>query len=1028
MCHTKSVSNISEEPNSASDSVETAYLDTLKGQKPTQNSWTCHIEVNGKATLFKIDMGAEVSAVTEQTFNSISPSIHLRKPSKVLHGPNRLPLDTLGSATVSLVHNDKSTTQDVFVIPQLTHNLLGLPAITALDLVTRVDAIQSKTSIIQGKFPSLFNGLGLMSHEYEIRLKPNAKPHALFTARHVPIPLREKVQAELQRMQSLGVITKVDHPTPWCAGMVVVPKKSGEVHICVDLKPLNSNVLREVHPLPAVDETLAQLTGAAVFSKLDANSGFWQIPLAAISRHLTTFITPFGRYYFNKLPFGITSVPEYFQKKMSEILEGLQGVLCLIDDILIFGKDKEQHDERLFAVLERIQKAGVTLNAEKCEFWCDKLKFLGHIISKNGISPNPDKTKAIRKMEAPTNVTELRRFMGIVNQLGKFSPRIAEISSPLRELLSTKNNWLWDSRQEEAFTLIKTELTNPTILTLYNPKAEIKISADASSHGLGAVLLQLEESWRPVAYASRSLNQAECHYAQIEKEALAITWACERFSTYILGKHISIETDHKPLVPLLSYKLIDNLPPRVLRFRLRMMKLNYTIQHVPGKFLYIADALSRAPTQETPTVDEVATKNEVEIFIDAITQQLSASSNKLQVYQKAQHEDAICNQVIGYCKSTWPQKHSVKAELKPYWQNCDKFSLCNNLLLFGSRIVVPKQLQRQTLEKIHHGHQGINRCNLRIKSSVWWPSISHEMEAFIKQCPHCKQFAIPPREPMISSPLPSYPWEKVGADLFELDKTSYLIVVDYFSRFPEVIRLTSTTSKSVITALKSIFSRYGVPATLLSDNGPQFCSAEMKEFSKSYCFDHVTSSPHYAQSNGMVERTVRTVKQLLKGSSDPYLALLSYLATPLLWCLRSPGELLMGRKVKTDLPQTMKQFIPDWHFLNDFREKDEVYKLKQKQNYDRRHRTRNVDVLPSDTSVWVRTENVQQPGTVVSAADTPRSYVVSTTSGQVRRNRYHLNLRHDTPTIYTDDTQERSPVMTRSRTGVELRPPDRLTL
>ena len=166
---------------------------------------------------------------------------------------------------------------------------------------------------------------------------------------------------------------------------------------------------------------------------------------------------------------------------MSTILKGLQGVLCLIDDILIFGKDKEQHDERLFAALERIQKAGVTLNAEKCKFWCDKLKVLGHVISKNTISPDPEKTKAIRKMDAPTNITELRRFMGIVNQLGKFSPRIAEISSPLRELLSTKNDWMWDSRQEEAFTLIKTELTNPTVLTLYNPKAEIKISADASS-------------------------------------------------------------------------------------------------------------------------------------------------------------------------------------------------------------------------------------------------------------------------------------------------------------------------------------------------------------------------------------------------------------------------------------------------------------------------------------------------------------------------------------------------------------------
>ena len=182
----------------------------------TASSWTCHIELNGKTTLFKIDTGAEVSAVTEQTFNSIAPAVQLNKPSKVLHGPNRQTLNTLGSITISLAHKQKSTTQEVFVIPKLTHNLLGLPVITALDLVTKVDAVNSGTLLIQEKFPSLFSGLGLMSDEYEICLKPNSKPHAIFTARHVPIPLREKV---LQRMQSLGVITKVDYPTPawwWC--------------------------------------------------------------------------------------------------------------------------------------------------------------------------------------------------------------------------------------------------------------------------------------------------------------------------------------------------------------------------------------------------------------------------------------------------------------------------------------------------------------------------------------------------------------------------------------------------------------------------------------------------------------------------------------------------------------------------------------------------------------------------------------------------------------------------------------------
>ena len=444
----------------------------------------------------------------------------LNKPSKALQGPDREPLSALGSVTVSLNYGDRHTNQEVYVIKGLNHNLVGLPAIEALQLVAMVHSLQDEIALVKEKFPLLlFNGLGSISTEYTIQLKPDATPYTLSTARNVPNPLRDKVKAELKRMLDVGVISKVDYPTPWCAGMVVVPKKTGEVCTCVDLKPLNSNVSREVHPLPAVDETLAQLTGAVIFSKLDANSGFWQIPLSAASRPLTTFITSFGRYCFNKLPFGITSAPKHFQKKISAILEGLEGVLCVMDDVLVFGKTKAEHNKRLFGVLQRFQNAGITLNMDKCKFWRDKLTFLGHIVSKEGISPDPAKIVAIKKMDPPINVPEVRCILGMVNQLGKFSKRIAELSTPLCELPSSKNAWAWGDKQEEAFTDIKTELTQPTILVLYNPKAETKISTDASSHGLGAVLLQLNESlWQPVAYASRAFTDTEKSYVQLKKK------------------------------------------------------------------------------------------------------------------------------------------------------------------------------------------------------------------------------------------------------------------------------------------------------------------------------------------------------------------------------------------------------------------------------------------------------------------------------------------------------------------------------
>ena len=227
--------------------------------------------------------------------------------------------------------------------------------------------------------------------------------------------------------------------------------------------------------------------------------------------------------------------------------------------------------------MNQIQQAGVILNAEKCEFWKDKLTFLGHIVSKQGISPDPDKLKAIAEIPSPTSVTELRQFMGMANQLGKFTPKLATISKLLRELLSSKQVWSWGPPQEEAFTKVKEELMQPTVLMTYDPSAPTKISADASSYGLGAVLLQQRNGeWHPVVYASRAKTEAEQHYAQIEKEALATVWECEKFSLYILGKRISVETDHKPLILLLGHKRLDNLPPRVLCFRLRFMQFDYS--------------------------------------------------------------------------------------------------------------------------------------------------------------------------------------------------------------------------------------------------------------------------------------------------------------------------------------------------------------------------------------------------------------------------------------------------------------------
>ena len=259
--------------------------------------------------------------------------------------------------------------------------------------------------------------------------------------------------------------------------------------------------------------------------------------------------------------------------------------------------------------------------------------------------------------------------------------------------------------------MAKAELTKPTILSLYDPGAETKLSSDASSYGLGAVLLQLHQGgWKPVVYASRSLTETERRYAQIEKEALAITSACEKFSEYILGKQILIETDHKPLVPLLSSKHLDYLPPRVLRgFRLRLMRFAFSIVHVPGKYMYTADALSCAPTG-VPVDNCIAFQKEVEGHIAAVTEILPATKQQLDKYRRAQAADSDTGALINYCKFGWPVKTKLPPNLKSYWTVRGRLTLHDDLLVYGSRIVIPQGLRQETMQKIHQGHQGILKC------------------------------------------------------------------------------------------------------------------------------------------------------------------------------------------------------------------------------------------------------------------------------------------------------------------------------
>ena len=585
----------------------------------------------------------------------------------------------------------------------------------------------------------------------------------------------------------------------------------------------------------------------------------------------------------------------------------------------------------------------------------------------------------------------------MVNQLGKFIPELAEMNKPLRQLLKKDHVWQWGPPQAQAFQAIKVALTSPPTLAHYDCEKPTVIAADACMYGLGAVLLQIQDdgSQRPICFASRSLTETEQRYAVIEKEALAKTWACEKFADYITGLDFTLETDHKPLVSLLSSKDLSQMPPRILRFRLRLMRFNPSVQYVQGKLQITADALSRAPVHKPSQADNQLIQ-EVETFSTQALHMLPASTKKLKDIQAAQKEDDVLREVMKHCTEGWPAYLHHSPILQPYWENQAHLAVVDELLTYDQRIVVPKSMRLEMLSLIHVGHLGITKCGARAREALWWPGMAGAIEEMVSKCQTCQKALPTPREPLKSSSFPSRPWERVGMDLFEFRNSTYLLVVDYYSRWTEVKKLSSLTSEGTITALKGIFATHGIPDLAVSDNGPQFCSQHFSSFARDWGFSHVTSSPLYPQSNGEAERAVRTMKSLLKKNTDPYLAILSYRATPLQNGL-TPSELLMSRKLKTQLPVLPGTLMakPNLEVREQVMRRESSYREKQAAAFNNRHRTQDLPQLQAGERVWVRDQ--RRHGTIVAKTPQPRSYVVKTNLGTVRRNRSALVFAQDPP-------------------------------
>ncbi|CAI5671962.1 unnamed protein product [Oreochromis niloticus] len=562
---------------------------------------------------------------------------------------------------------------------------------------------------------------------------------------------------------------------------------------------------------------------------MDARSGYWAIQLTTKSSLLTTFYTTFGRYHFLRLPFGIISAQDIFQRKIDETYEGLNGVAAIVDDILVFGRTKEEHDENLRAMLERTRERGVRLNPEKCVIGATEVSYFGRKLTREGIQPDPKKLQAIKDMPPPENKNELETILGMANYLSRFAPRLSEVNAPLRQLLKQDSEFIWDQNHDRVFHQMKDLITREPgpILAYYDTTKE----------------LRLQKSHR-------------------------------RVGPQAVGAH----TEEANLVA----------PARLQRMLLQLQRYDIEIVHRPGKDIPVADTLSRKPLLNQDSTLSEGMEDQVHSVINS----LPVSNKKLSEIQAATGCDPQLTLLKQTVHDGWPEdRKKCPKTLLDFWNFRDEISHFHGIIFKGDKIIVPTALRNNMLERIHTGHMGIERSKQRARDALFWPGMGKDIATTVENCSICQErCAANPIEPLIPHQIPERPWQAVASDLFTWRGRDYLVVVDYYSRYFEVERLFSTTAGSVIKKLKAIFARHGIPEKLISDNGPQYSSREFKDFAVTWDFVHTTSSPLYPQSNGLAKRTVKTAKSVLDKAHaqgvDPYLSLLEQRNTPLLMSRR----------------------------------------------------------------------------------------------------------------------------------------------
>ena len=790
-----------------------------------------------------------------------------------------------------------------------------------------------------------------------VKFKDGAVPHAVHTPIPIPHHWKTKVKDDLDRDVRLGIIEKVPQGTPtnWCARMVVAPKKDGSPRRTVDLQQLNKATLRETHHTPSPFNLASSVPCNTVKTVLDAWNGYHSLRLSNSAKEATTFITEWGRYRYKRAPMGFHASGDAYTRRFDDIASNVPRSVRCIDDTLLWDDNIADAFWHAFDFISLCAENGIVFNKDKFVFAHPTVEFAGFEITKVGYRPPPRVLAAIEKFPTPMNITDIRSWFGLVNQVA-YAFAQARVMQPFRDLLASKSKgiFFWDSTMDTLFLQSKKEIVKQVQkgVRTFQRSLVTCLATDWSKSGVGFTLTQKhcnctgqatpncgQGHWQLILAGSRFTSEAESRYAPIEGEALAVVHGLQSCRMFILGcPSFVIAVDHKPLIKILNDRALETIPnPRLLNLKEKTLLYRFDIIHIPGKSNAAPDATSRYPVITDPdsytTTAAIQSEAIQKSSIAFATQTVEAIPHVS--WQEVNVESAVDAECIGlvlHILEGFPAtRQHLPESLRYYWPMREELYIIDNVPFKNRKMLIPKRLRQRILEGLHSGHQGTTGMLSFAKERFFWPGLDAAVRQTRAQCRQCNINAPSQhQEPLLRSPNPETPFQQTVMDLCDIEGNVFLVYADRYTGWVEGTSLKCSSFRTIRPHLLNWFSTFGVPEEIATDGGPPFNSHEFDAFLRKWNIDRRLSSAHYPQSNGRAEAAVKSIKRILTGNiskttgqvdtDEAARAIMGHRNTPNQETGLSPAVALYGYAIRDHLPNHFRKVRMEWEEIADMRE------------------------------------------------------------------------------------------------------------